>query len=143
MSLIGTETAIMQRLTADAAFSDPLTGGIYLNVELSRQVTPDAFDENSELRPCCLIRSETTTPRGGVTIPGAATKFVNILVYQGRGSDIVQACLERAYTLLHRQYLPGAGAWEIVFTDLNPNLPDGALNARYGSVRFACTFRIM
>ena len=141
MGYTQTESAILAVLTADATFSAPLTGGIHIGPEMSRQVVPAAFDANNELQPCCLIKVESIIPTA-VRIPGAGNKFINVLVYQLVGHDAVATCLDRAYQLLHEKDIPGAGAWRITFTDIIPLLPDDALSAHYGSIRFACTVNL-
>ena len=47
--------AIIQCLEADPYLTQKLVGGIYGNTEVSRQLTPDAFDECKELRPTALV----------------------------------------------------------------------------------------
>jgi len=140
MGIQTAKLAILHLLKADTAFSAPLTGGIYAvgvdDVEqISRQDTPDAFDETSELRPCALLKLETTTPFG--PFAHSSRQFIVLYVYQQRGHAVVHAALDRAYDLLHQQDIPGAGAWDVSVTDILPDLPDDILNAAAGYIRFA------
>ncbi|MCA9874532.1 MAG: hypothetical protein H6659_18680 [Ardenticatenaceae bacterium] len=139
MGIQTAKTAILDLLKADSAFSTPLTGGIYAvgvdNVEqISRQDTPDAFDASSELLPCALLKLETTTPLGPYR--RSSRQFIVLYVYQQRGHAIVHTALDRAYDLLHKQDVPGAGAWDISMSDVLPDLADDILNAATGYIRF-------
>ena len=140
MGIQAAKLAILDLLKADSAFSTPLAGGIYAvgvdDVEqISRQDTPNAFNANSELLPCALLKLETTTPFGPFT--RSSRQFIVLYVYQQRGHSIVHAALDRAYDLLHQQDVPGAGAWDISMSDILPDLPDDILNASAGYIRFA------
>ncbi len=104
--------AILAALQADAALAGILTGGLYdgLQVQdISRQTTPDAYDEWGELKPAGLLRPESQTPAG--PHPDGSRLFVTLWLYQQSGSAAIDAGRERAYQVLHRQTL--AGMWEV------------------------------
>jgi hypothetical protein len=132
--------AITAVLTADSAFSTPLTGGVYtVGVddvgEISLQDTPGAFDANSELLPCALVKLETAVPLGPYR--GSARQYLVIYVYQKLGHEIIDAALDRAIALLDGQDIPDARAWDISWSDVVSDLPDDVLNASMGYVRFS------
>ena len=108
--------AILQALQGDAALAAILTGGLYDGLavqDISRQATPDAYDEWGELKPVGLLKPETQTPRG--PHPHGARLFVALWLYQQAGSEAIDAARERAYQVLHRSQLAGSGGmWEVL-----------------------------
>lgn len=131
--------AIFEALKGDGAFSSPLAGGVYaVGVdsveEISRQNTPAAFDENGELLPCALLKLETAVPTGPYR--RSARQYLVVYVYQKHGRDLIDAALDRAIALLDDQDLPEAGAWSIRWADVVTDLPEDALMAMVGYVRF-------
>lgn len=107
--------AIYNHLDADYAFAAALPGGLHQGVEISRQNTPAAFDDNGEIKPCSLLKVNEATP-----IPpfnhGARFSF-ELYFYERAGTTNIEAARERAYDLLHYQKLTPVGAtagcWEI------------------------------
>ena len=59
---MATPQDIQTILSGDATFNNLMTGGIYIPDdadEISVAETPNAYDANGELEPCCYIRLET------------------------------------------------------------------------------------
>jgi hypothetical protein len=57
-------TNIQTILAADDELMDLLTGGVQAAVEVSRELTPGAFDANQELLPCALVKATTEIKAG-------------------------------------------------------------------------------
>lgn len=106
---------IFSALEGDAALATILTGGLYDGTEvndISRQATPAAYDDNSELKPCAIVKPETQAPAG--PHPDSSRLFVTLWFYQQNGSAAIDAGRERAYQLLHRATLAGSGGlWDV------------------------------
>ena len=106
---------ILAALQGDSALAGILTGGVYDGTvvgDISRQVTPAAYDEYSELKPCAIVKPETQAPAG--PHPDSSRLFVTIWFYQQSGSAAIDAGRERAYQLLHRATLAGSGGlWDV------------------------------
>ena len=106
---------ILGALQDDAQLAGILTGGVYDGMEvsdISRQVTPAAYDDYSELKPCAILKPETQAPAG--PHPDGSRLFVTIWFYQQNGSAAIDAGRERAYQLLHRATLAGSdGLWDV------------------------------
>ncbi|MEW6650572.1 MAG: hypothetical protein AB1453_10335 [Chloroflexota bacterium] len=128
---------IRDLLAADAALAGLLSGGIHIATEINRQETPVAFDANSEVLPCALVRQETTTPAG--VHPEAARVFVRIFFYQQRGMDKIDAAMARCFALLDRQRLDGC--WEIQHADDLHDLHDPGLNCSLAMSRYLAVAR--
>ena len=104
--------SIFAALQGDAQLSAILTGGIYDGAEvsdISRQATPAAYDEYSELKPCAILKPESQAPAG--PHPDGARLFVTLWLYQQLGGVQIDAARERAYRVLHRQTLDGM--WDV------------------------------
>jgi hypothetical protein len=104
--------AILQALQGDAALAALLPGGLYDGMavqDISRQATPDAYDEWGEMKPVGILKPESQTPRG--PHPDGARLFVTLWLYQQSGGEAIDAARERAYQVLHRAVL--AGMWEV------------------------------
>jgi len=105
-------TDIFQALQDDAALTALLPGGLYDGIavqDISRQATPDAYDEWDEMKPCALLKPESQVPTG--PHPDGARLFVTLWLYQQSGAAEIDAARERAYQVLHRAVL--AGMWEV------------------------------
>ena len=106
---------ILAALQGDSALAGILTGGVYDGTvvgDISRQATPAAYDSNSELLPCAILKPETQAPAG--PHPDSSRLFVTIWFYQQSGSAAIDAGRERAYQLLHRATLAGSGGlWDV------------------------------
>ena len=130
--------AIINTLKADSTLQALLPGGIHNNVvEISRQLTPTAFDENKELQPCALVKPGTI--RDIPPYANSAAQTVEIFLYQRRGFDVIEQADRRIYQLLHDQRIEPvneAGSWLVKQTYSNTGLEDGALNCSLGLVRY-------
>lgn len=106
---------IFSALEGDAALATILTGGLYDGTEvndISRQATPAAYDDNSEMKACAIVKPETQAPAG--PHPDSSRLFVTLWFYQQNGSAAIDAGRERAYQLLHRATLAGSGGlWDV------------------------------
>ena len=106
---------ILATLQGDATLAGILTGGLYDGTEvndISRQATPAAYDEYSELKPCAIVKPETQAPAG--PHPDGSRLYVTIWFYQQSGSAAIDAGRVRAYQLLHRATLAGSdGLWDV------------------------------
>ena len=106
---------VLAALQDDAQLAGILTGGVYDGMEvsdISRQVTPAAYDDYSELKPCAILKPETQAPAG--PHPDGSRLFVTIWFYQQNGSAAIDAGRVRAYHLLHRATLAGSdGLWDV------------------------------
>ena len=106
---------ILATLQGDATLASVLTGGLYDGTEvndISRQATPAAYDEYSELLPCAIVKPETQAPAG--PHPDSSRLFVTVWFYQQSGSAAIDTARIRAYQLLHRATLAGSGGlWDV------------------------------
>lgn len=106
---------ILGALQDDAQLAVILTGGVYDGMEvgdISRQATPAAYDANSELKPCAILKPETQAPAG--PHPDGSRLYVTLWFYQQSGSAAIDAGRVRAYHLLHRATLAGSdGLWDV------------------------------
>lgn len=114
-------SAILAALQDDATLAGILTGGLYDGTvinDISRQATPAAYDEYSELKPCAIVKPETQAPAG--PHPDSSRLFVTIWFYQQSGSADIDVARIRAYHLLHRSTVAGSdGLWDVRhFNDL-------------------------
>ena len=106
---------ILAALQGDTTLAGILTGGLYDGTEIndiSRQATPAAYDEYSELKPCAILKPETQAPAG--PHPDGSRLYVTIWFYQQAGSAAIDAARIRAYHLLHRTTQVGSdGLWDV------------------------------
>ncbi len=106
---------ILGALQDDAQLAVILTGGVYDGMEvsdISRQATPAAYDDYSELKPCAILKPETQAPAG--PHPDGSRLYVTLWFYQQSGSAAIDAGRVRAYHLLHRATLAGSdGLWDV------------------------------
>lgn len=133
--------AIANKLRNDATFSGLMTGGIYDEItnevdEIGRQTTPNAFNANGELLPCCLVKTETITNLDALDT--SARMFVLVIVYQQYGKATMRSAVNRAYNVLHRQCVTSGGVWDCRHADDIPS-EDPNLNAYMVMSRYATT----
>jgi hypothetical protein len=126
---------IKTALQADAPLVALLTGGIHNDVEeISRVNTPGAFDVNSELKPCALIKYNTEIPlRSGYL--RAVNDPVTIYFYQRDNYDVIEPAMNLAFDDLNEKKI-GAGVWNIEFDIAVKQQRDVALDCPLGSLRF-------
>jgi hypothetical protein len=129
-------------LSADPVLINLLTGGFYKGTgndgvrEISRQNTPDAFDEAKKIKPCILIVSNTDVKSG----PYARSIFTtfSIYFYQWRGYDVIEPAMAKTFDLLHEQRI-GENVWEINFSSSVDNQNDPALDCSLSTQRYVAT----
>ncbi len=124
-------------LTADTALVALLTGGLYTATEISRQLTPGAFDANGEVLPCALLVLEAEDPVGPYNT--SSRLFVVLYLYERQGYTTIDAALKRIYTLLHRQRISGNGIWEMRHVGDVPDQRDATLNCALALSRYQVT----
>lgn len=110
--------AILALLQAGAILSDILTGGVHHAPEISRQATPDAYDQSRELLPCALVKQESATPWGPHADSGRV--YVTVWFFARSGYTHIEAARKRVYARLHRQKVTpsdGSGCYEIRHAD--------------------------
>lgn len=136
-------TAIYDVLSTDATLMGTLTGGLYAAGtvgEISRQTTPDAFDDNGEIEPCGLVRFETETPWG--VHDHSARLYFTVMLYERVGASAIDEARARMYALLHRQVVvpDGDGAcWEVRHAGDTLDQEDTALGCGLGVSRYMAT----
>lgn len=132
--------AIYSLLKDDPALRATLTGGLYVSTEISRQTTPDAFDDDRELLPCALLKLETETPWG--PFRDSARLYFTVLFYQRAGVEAIEAARQRVYELLHRQAVSpsgGGGCWEVAHAGDVLDAEDQALECSLATSRYVAT----
>lgn len=106
---------IQQYLQADSELATYLPGGIYngeMTVDISRQATPDAYDEFSELKPCLIVKMENATPWGPHQDSGRL--YLTLWMYAQHDLQFMESARERIYQLLHRTEIPtSTGLYDI------------------------------
>lgn len=118
---------VLAALQADTILAAILSGGMYAETEISRQNTPDAFDENLEIMPCALINQGSQAQAGPyVESDISARLYLRVYFYQHDGYDVIGQAVARVRTLLHKAKI-GSGVWEIAWADDVPNMSDQAL----------------
>ncbi len=105
---------IHEELNGDATLAASLTGGVYVDTTIDRQLTPEAFDANSELKPCALVKAETEQAVGPYA--RSSRQFIAVYFYELGSPDNIETARQRVYSLLHRQQI-GTGVWEIAWVD--------------------------
>jgi len=143
-------TAIIAVLEADSGAGGVgalCTGGIYdadaIVTRLNRTDHPGAYDASGRLKPLLLVRERSAAPWGGVREPEArhvsVRRVVDLTFLDDRenGPDAIEAARDRAYALLHEQFI---GNHRLSWMPADINSRDQALNdahlrrASYGAV---------
>src|SRR5689334_19249376 len=114
---------IVTFLQANSEIFAQLTGGIHQTVEISRQLTPAAFDANKEIKPSALVKAGTETAVGPFD-DSVQTPFV-IYLYQRSGYEDVLAAEHLIFVALHRKKV-GAATWMIMYDSTLYNQYDDA-----------------
>ena len=121
-------SAIRGTLADNPTLEALLPGGIYDDKrEISRAGTPAAFDDNSELMPCLLIKSAFDSADGPDDIGSLA--YMDLYLYERDGYSTIDQVLGLARQLLHRQKI-GTDTdriFEARWLNDVPGLEDGAL----------------
>lgn len=113
-----------------------LTGGIYsalLVGEISRQVTPNAFDVNGELSPCALVKMGVEVPRG--PYPDSVQTPVQLFFYQQRTATEIDDAMSICFDLFNRARV-GTGTWQVEYESGSWNQSDDVLDAFLHVMRF-------
>jgi hypothetical protein len=124
-------------LAADTTLMATLTGGLYTATEISRQLTPSAFDANDEVLPCALMVLEAEDPVGPYTT--SSRLFVVVYFYERAGYTAIDAARDRVFALLNMQRISGSGMWEMRHVGDVPDQRDAALNCALGLSRYQVT----
>jgi len=131
--------ALYDLLSNDEQLMATLTGGLHTRTEISRQNTPAAFDDSSEILPCALLKLETQTPWSPYT--HGSRLYFSLLLYQRTGYEAIEAARLRLYTLLHGQKVGPSigGCWQIRHSSDVPDVEDAALGCSLVISRFVAT----
>jgi hypothetical protein len=131
--------AIYGRLSGDATLMATLSGGLHTQSEISRQLTPAAFDANGEILPCGLLKLETQSPWG--PFAHSSRLYFSVMLYQRAGYEAIETARTRLYQLLHEQKATPAsgGCWEIRHSGDVLDAEDGALGCSLAVSRFVAT----
>jgi hypothetical protein len=100
-------------LASDYTLSAILSGGIHDAVEISRLLTPSAFDANSEILPCALVKTGNENDREGKI--NAVQTPLTIYLYQRSEFDQIDAALARCHALLHLAHISDSQVWQARF----------------------------
>jgi hypothetical protein len=124
-------------LTGSTALMAKLLGGVHEALEISRQLTPTAFDANGEIKPCALVKSGSELRRGPHD-EGVQT-VVTVYLYERSGSSSIDAAELLVYGLLNKKKI-GSRTWEMVFETTQYSLLDTGLDcslvySRYTAMR--------
>lgn len=132
MSLLPT---LRNLLAADDQLATVLTGGIYRATEISRDETPDAFDEYGEVRPCGLVKLQLENAAGPLGYAGEP--IISVYVYHPRSFDVLDQAVGRIYRILHRQDVTGLMDLRHIYD--SPEVMDVALNCPMRETRYQAT----
>jgi len=124
-------------LTADTTLMATLTGGVYTATELSRQLTPSAFDTALEVKPCALLVLEAEDPVG--PFYNSARLFMVLYFYERQGYTAIDTARARCYALLHRKRISAVGMLEMRHVGDVPDQRDATLNCALGLSRYQIT----
>lgn len=130
--------AVKAILTGDATLMALLTGGVHAATEISRQNTPAAFDANSELKPCALLKLEAA--RATPPHDAGVRQLLALYVYQRDGFTVIDTAVDRVFALLNGTPIASVGVYELRHVDDSPDMQDTGIDAalriaRYEAVR--------
>jgi len=131
------KAAVYTLLEADDELAQTLTGGIYYQIgEISRQNTPNAFDDHNEIKPCLLIKSTNDAQVGPYDASSRLT--ITMFFYERSGYENINTAMLRVFELLNKQRVtPGRGScWQINWGNDIPNQEDSALGCSLGVSRY-------
>ena len=135
---MGIVQQVRDTLAADATLAALLPGGLHVAAEISRQLTPAAFDADSELLACGLVKTGGDAPAGPVAIAGV--KLVNVWLYHPTSDEANDTAASRVKALLHKTVLPGTYETRWAF-DSAPFYEE-ALKARAAVTRYEVNRRL-
>lgn len=123
-------------MQANLPINSLLTGGIHVTDEISRQLTPAAFDANGEILPCALV----TTPGEFADGPDEFAGRLNctIFFYQRTGYSVIDAAKDLTRTLFHRQKVgdPSDRVFEMRWVNVITEQRDMTLDCSMHVLRF-------
>lgn len=125
-------------LQLDAGLTALLTGGLHITTEISRQLTPTAFDDNAEIKPAALIKTGNETGIGPFT--DSVQTPISIYLYQRSGYEDIEAAELRIFKLLHREKV-GSATWMIEYDSTLNRQWDDALQCPMLVTRYHATRR--
>lgn len=121
-------------MTSNTALMAVLTGGVFNDVEeISRQLTPGAFDANLEIKPCALIKMGTESKTGPYV--RSVNSPLTIYFYQRSGYASIESAMDKTFDLLNEKQI-GSGVWELTYDVGVHQQRDVALDCPLGSLRF-------
>jgi len=120
-------------LNADNTFKAAITAGAFDAVEISRPLTPGAFDTNDEIKPCALVKTGAEVNAGNKNY--AVKTTLTIYLYQRSGYVALDAGLAQLYAVLHQRH--STNVWEILFENETARAWDDALNCSLAVVRYS------
>lgn len=132
--------AITAALQGDATLTGILPGGVHRAPEISRQTTPDAYNQQQELLPCALVKQESATPWGPHADSGRV--YMTVWFFQRDGYEQIEGARQRVYALLHRQKLTppdGSGCYDIRHADDVLDQEEPVLGVPMAMSRFVAT----
>lgn len=123
-------------MQADGTLSSLLTGGIHATSEISKQLTPAAYDANGELLPCALVTTPGEFPDGPNDIAGRLN--CTVYLYERTGYAAIDTARDRARALFHRTKVgdPSDGVFEMRWTGSVNEQRDLTLDASMHVIRF-------
>ncbi len=114
---------IKTKLAADTSLMATMTGGAHDAVEISRQLTPTAFDTNNEIKPCILVKTgQENAVHNKIS---AVQTTLSIYFYQRSGFASIDTALARVLVLLNLYHT--LNIWEIEFNNEIARTTDEAL----------------
>lgn len=138
---MGLSADIRTALIADGTLMGLLTGGVYEGVEeISRQNAPAAFDANSELKPCALVKLGVESRRGPYREIVSVQTPITVYFYQRDNYDVIEPAMSRTLALLHQAKI-GTGTWEIEYESTVNHQRDQALDCPLSTMRFIAVRR--
>lgn len=124
-------------LAMDAVLIAILTGKVYAGAEISKTLTPGAFDDVNRVKPCALVKLGTATSIGPFGI-GAEGEMIEIYNYEQDGYANIDAAIAREKTLLDRKAvaLLAGFCYEIRWTGDVRDLVDPVLDCSMSISRY-------
>lgn len=109
------EAEFKEVMEADSDLMELLTGGVYEAIqvgEISRQLTPGAFDGNMKIKPCALIKQGTEIPRGPYRT--SVQTSVQIFLYEHPKLLSISVAMDILFDLFN-QLKMGDGVWTVEY----------------------------
>lgn len=121
-------------LTGDTALMAILAGGIHAGIEISRNLTPTAFNSGTaEIMPCALIKMGTEAQTG--PYPTSTRAPIEIWFYERQGYASIDPAKARVLALLNDRHW-GGGAYDTRLGDDIGDQADDSLSVSMSMIRF-------